>query len=74
MNEFSDLLFGRPSFSEGIGRVLDFGGTLDEYNRSVSTEQADRVAIRADWEAVGNDIMGASRQCKKDGSKREANG
>lgn len=52
-------LFAEPSFIEGMSRVLDLGGTLNQYNTSVSGEIADIEAIRLDWEMVGNDIQAA---------------
>ncbi len=52
MNQ-SGYLFARPSFLTGIARLLDLGGTLAEYNRAISPEQADALAIRADWQPVG---------------------
>jgi hypothetical protein len=30
---FTDLLHARPTFLEGVARLLDVGGTLNEYNR-----------------------------------------
>ena len=59
MSELSTFLFAVPSFSEGMGRVLDVGDTLTEYNRSETTEQADQRALQADWCAVGLDIFSA---------------
>lgn len=44
---------------EGFARVLDLGDTLTEYNESVSGEQADALALAADWKAVGADIQAA---------------
>ena len=55
----SDFLFARPSFLEGIARTLDMHATLQDYNRSVSTEQADAWALFKDFEAVGKDIRRA---------------
>jgi hypothetical protein len=52
----SDFLFARPSFIEGLARILDFGGTMTDFNRSVSAEAADRAAIAMDWRMVGQDI------------------
>ena len=39
----SDSLFlcARPSFVEGMARILDFGGNLDQYNQSITPAQAD---------------------------------
>jgi hypothetical protein len=51
------FLFARPSFLEGLARSIDLGATLDEYNQSVTPEQADLIAIRNDWEMVGEDIF-----------------
>lgn len=56
MSDFSTFLFARPSVIEGAGRILDFGNTLNEYNKSMTPEQADRIAIACDWRQVGLDI------------------
>jgi hypothetical protein len=56
MSKFSTMLFARPSFIEGMARVLDMGGTLDSYNYSETDEQADFLALFADWHSVGKDI------------------
>ena len=55
----SDFLFARPSFWEGLGRLIDFGGTLTEFNSALSGPQADRYAIGQDWQAVGDDLRNA---------------
>jgi hypothetical protein len=55
----SDFLFATPSFTEGVGRLVDFGNALTEYNVSRSTEEADKRALTQDWLAVGDDIRGA---------------
>jgi hypothetical protein len=62
MNPYFGFLFARPSFLEGIARVLDLGGTLQEYNSSVSEQQADALAIGADWHVVGEDLLRAMEQ------------
>ncbi|KRT65043.1 MAG: hypothetical protein XU11_C0038G0032, partial [Candidatus Dadabacteria bacterium CSP1-2] len=31
MNSYSDFLFARPSFMEGLSRALDVGNTLNHY-------------------------------------------
>lgn len=38
------------------------GGTLQEYNVSVSAEQADALALGADWHVVGADLLRAMEQ------------
>lgn len=55
MNDYSDLLFARPSFLEGVARVLDLGSTLNEYNCSMTPEQADQLALRSDLQRIGSD-------------------
>lgn len=65
MSTFSTFLFAQPSFLEGMGRVLDFGGTLNEYNRARTPEEADAIAAWADWSAVGADLLGAAGAPKK---------
>ena len=52
----SAVLFARPSFSEGLSRIFDLGGTLNIYNESFSPQAADTLAISSDWCAVGRDI------------------
>jgi hypothetical protein len=55
----SFALYARPSFWEGMARIIDAGGSLNEYNQSLNWEVADRRALRADWMAVGNAIRAA---------------
>lgn len=61
MGDYSFFLFARPSFVEGAARILDFGDTLTEYNRSSSEAEADYNALLADWSAVGQDMRDALR-------------
>jgi hypothetical protein len=58
---YSDFLVARPSFCEGMARILDFGNTLNEYNSSPSGEIADEIAIRMDWMMVGKDLRNAMK-------------
>lgn len=55
----SDFLFARPSFMGGMARILDFGGTLKEYNTSPNEQMADAKALSEDWKAVGDDLRSA---------------
>jgi hypothetical protein len=55
MTDFSNYLFARPSFIEGMARVVDLGGTLNEYNTSMDAAQADRLAFAADILALRQD-------------------
>ena len=42
--------FATPTWQEGVGRLVDFGNTLTEYNRSANP---DARAMAQDWDAVG---------------------
>ncbi len=64
-NKYSSILFASPSFAEGAARILDFGDTLTEYNRSPSPEEADANALRADWNAVINDLALAFKEVEE---------
>jgi|SwirhisoilCB1_FD_contig_21_24546325_length_437_multi_4_in_0_out_0_1 hypothetical protein len=66
MGRFTDLLFAHPSILEGLARILDLGGTLNEYNQSATPEEADLVALRSDWEAIGSDFRGLLNQVQAD--------
>ena len=56
MNDYAALLFAKPSFLEGAARTLDMGSTFTQYNTMPSSEQADVVSLRSDWQAVGEDL------------------
>lgn len=55
-SKYTGLLYNQPSFIEGMARILDFGDTLTEYNRS---QDPDTIALRADWNAVAQDLVKA---------------
>ena len=59
-------LFSRPSFFEGMARVVDVCGSLNIYNSSSSENEADFNAILSDWEMVGNDIYKALERFEKE--------
>jgi hypothetical protein len=65
MGQFSSNLFADPSFLEGMARVLDMGGTLNEYNRSLTGEMADFYALFGDWATVGSAIQQAAQEYHK---------
>lgn len=56
MNDYSTFLFARPSFLEGLARAIDLGGELQEYNSTLTPEQADRLARENDVRAVNADF------------------
>jgi len=59
MGNFSDFLFARPSFLEGMARIVDVRGVLNTYNTAASAQEADAIAMLADWSAVGQSIWDA---------------
>ena len=63
MQPRSDFLFARPSFIEGLARIFDFGGTLNEYNTSILTDEA---AAALDWAFVNAALWGAVDQQVRD--------
>jgi hypothetical protein len=60
---FSSFLFARPSFVEGVARIMDFGNTLNQYNHCESAAMADLAAIAADWSVVGLELDQAAAHC-----------
>lgn len=52
----SDYLFARPSFIEGVARNVDLFASLNDYNYSSSSEEADRRAQFEDIKALMNDM------------------
>lgn len=69
MGQESMLLFARPSFIEGMGRLVDFAGTMNEYNRSLTGEQADANAFASDWLALRSDFEEAIHQLTKNSDR-----
>jgi hypothetical protein len=59
MGDFSSFLFARPSFTEGVARIMDIGNTMSEYNLTQTPSEADLRAFMADWAAIGEDLRGA---------------
>lgn len=56
---FTDQLFAMQGFFGGMASALDMGNTLTIYNESLTPEEADAMAIRSDWKAVGQDLRSA---------------
>jgi hypothetical protein len=63
---WSSILFARPSFWTSFGQFLDFGNTAFEFNRAVDGDQADFLAIKADWHAVGDDLRRAVKEFERE--------
>ncbi len=66
MSEYGFVLYAQPSFLEGMSRLIDFTGSLNTYNISLSPEEADFRAILSDWEAVGSGILLAEKDFIKE--------
>jgi len=60
--DLSTFLFARPSFLGGAASAFDFGGTLPEFNRALTPEQADRIALTMDMRAIGEDLRQVMEQ------------
>ncbi len=66
MSPHTRILFPRPTFLEGLGRIFDFAGALNVYNQSRSSAEADYKAMNADWAAVGADMWAAVEQAEEE--------
>lgn len=55
----ASYLFARPSFFEGVGRLADFCGALNQYNWSATPKEADETALEQDVAAVIEELAGA---------------
>jgi hypothetical protein len=58
-------LYAVPSFWEGVARLMDMMGMLNEYNYSNTPVEADYRAIWSDWVMVRQDLMQAVVQFKR---------
>lgn len=55
----TDFLFATPSFVGGMASAIDLGATLVSYNEAPTPEDADALAIEADWRVTENDFIDA---------------
>lgn len=62
----SDYLFARPSFIEGVGRLVDLSNSLNVYNYARDGAEADARAIYQDWKALGHDVRVALEQLRSE--------
>jgi hypothetical protein len=53
------FLFATPTWQEGVGRLVDFGDSLTEYNRTDVPADPDARAIAQEWLAVGDYLRNA---------------
>ena len=55
-SNLSGLLYADSSFIDGIGRTLDIGATMDDYNYAPSGYLADLIALSADQLIVSSEL------------------
>lgn len=65
----------RSNFAKGMARALDLGSTINLYDYNSDSQEMDCMAIRSDWEMVGEDIILAINNYKSGihGTKRNIN-
>src|SRR5665213_2827281 len=56
MNCSTDFLYADSSFVSGMGRTLDLGATMDDYNYAPAIHLADLIALSADWNLVTSEL------------------
>jgi len=66
MKKCSDFLYAKPSFVEGLARIMDLGNTLNKYNTFPTGKEADYVAISQDWAMVGQDFYDAITEYERE--------
>jgi len=70
----TDYRYARPSFAEGVARIMDFGNTLGVHNAGAVADTADTdpdiAALRADWDVIGDDFRRAVGQFSAEESAR----
>lgn len=57
----ADYLFTTPKLLHGVASSINLWGAYYQYNYAPADVSADRVALGADWRAVGRDIRRATR-------------
>ena len=52
----SSRLYASPDFIIGLGSIFNIAGNYFDYNYSKTGAEADRKAIKRDWEMLGHDF------------------
>jgi hypothetical protein len=70
----TDFLYARPSVLEGIGRNIDFFGSMNTYNYSSDGDIADKIALTSDIFEIYKDFYTAFYQtiCQQEKRKTDA--
>lgn len=61
----TDFLTARSSFLTGFGSAINIAGNYYLYNISPTPAEADELALKADWERVGEDIRIAASEVSR---------
>jgi hypothetical protein len=61
----SNYLFGRNSFSTGMGSIFNVSGNYFSFSYSKEGEEADKIALQNDWGTIGQDIETAIEKHNK---------
>jgi len=60
----TDFLTATSGFLTGVGSSMGIGGSFYGFNYSRSPEEADFLAMKADWIMVGQDLSGAIKKAE----------
>jgi len=52
----TDFLTSNPTFVTGMGSAVNLAGNFYGFNYAPSEVEADRRALRSDWQMVGKDV------------------
>lgn len=63
------FLFEKTGFWKGVGSIFGFCGDYYEFNTSNTHDEADKKALKSDWQNIGEDIKFAKNKFEKDFSK-----
>lgn len=67
----TDILFSRTNTVIGMGSVFNLAGRYFEFSNFRLGQKSDYLALRSDWEMVGNDIRSIIRKNPKQNTKKK---
>lgn len=71
LNSNSDFLFSNPNFWMGMGTAVNLAGNFYAFNVSPTSDIADLRAMKADFAAVGEDLLEAMRSYEQEVQQQE---